>query len=56
MPLKEGAKVSLLGQDSVDFVYGGSGSGSVDTSQALNLKKAMEASGFEVNETLWDFY
>ena len=56
LPLKEGAKVSLLGQDSVDFVYGGSGSGSVDTSQALNLKKAMEASGFEVNETLWDFY
>lgn len=46
----------MLGQDSVDFVYGGSGSGSVDTSQALNLKKAMEASGFEVNETLWDFY
>ena len=56
LPLKEGAKVSLLGQDSVDFVYGGSGSGSVDTSLALNLKKAMEASGFEVNETLWDFY
>ena len=38
LPLKEGAKVSLLGQDSVDFVYGGSGSGSVDTSLALNLK------------------
>ena len=56
LPLKEGAKVSLLGQDSVDFVYGGSGSGSVDTSLALNLKEAMEASGFEVNETLWDFY
>ena len=56
LPLKEGAKVSLLGQDSVDFVYGGSGSGSVDTSLALNLKEAMEASGFDVNETLWDFY
>ena len=47
LPLKEGAKVSLLGEDSVDFVYGGAGSGSVDTSLALNLKKAMEKSGFE---------
>ena len=56
LPLSEGAKISLLGQDSVDFVYGGSGSGSVDVSMALNLKEAMEASGFEVNETLWDFY
>ena len=56
LPLKEGAKVSLLGEDSVDFVYGGAGSGSVDTSLALNLKKAMEKSGFEVNETLWNFY
>ncbi|MEE0106222.1 MAG: glycoside hydrolase family 3 N-terminal domain-containing protein [Lachnospiraceae bacterium] len=56
LPLKEGAKVSLFGEDSVDFVYGGSGSGSVDTSLALNLKQAMEASGFEVNDTLWDFY
>ena len=56
LPLSEGAKISLLGQDTVDFVYGGSGSGSVDVSMALNLKEAMEASGFEVNETLWDFY
>ena len=48
--------VALLGQDSVDFVYGGSGSGSVDTSSAPTLKDAMEASGFNVNETLWNFY
>lgn len=49
-------KVALYGQDSVDFVYGGSGSGAVDTSTALNLKQAFEASGFTVNETLWNFY
>ena len=49
-------KVSLIGQGSVDFVYGGSGSGSVDASSAPTLKSAMEASGFTVNETLWDFY
>ena len=56
LPLSEKAKISLLGQDSVDFVYGGSGSGSVDTSKAPTLKEAMEAAGFSVNGTLWDFY
>ena len=56
LPLASKAKVSLFGQDSVDFVYGGAGSGSVDTSRALNLKEAMEGAGFEVNQTLWDFY
>ncbi len=49
-------KLALLGQDSVDFVYGGAGSGSVDASLAPTMKEAMEASGFTVNQTLWDFY
>ena len=56
LPLASGAKVSVFGQDSVDFVYGGAGSGSVDTSKAANLKQALEKSGFQVNQTLWDFY
>ncbi len=56
LPLASGAKVSLFGQDSVDFVYGGAGSGSVDTTLAPNLKEALEESGFSVNGTLWDFY
>lgn len=56
LPLKSGAKISLFGEDSVDFVYGGAGSGSVDTTLAPTLKEALEAAGFTVNETLWDFY
>lgn len=56
LPLDGDESVALLGQDSVDFVYGGSGSGSVDSSTAPTLKDAMEASGFTVNQTLWDFY
>lgn len=44
LPLKsEERKVALFGQDSVDFVYGGSGSGSVDTSLAPNTKKHLKA-------------
>lgn len=49
-------KVALFGQNSVDFVYGGGGSGSVDTSKAPNMKDAFEKAGFTVNQTLWDFY
>lgn len=49
-------KVALLGQNSVDFVYGGSGSGAVNTSSALNLKQSFEEAGFVVNEKVWDFY
>lgn len=56
LPLSSGAKISIFGQDSVDFVYGGSGSGSVDTSTAPTLRDAMEKAGFSVNEMLWDFY
>ena len=57
LPLRDKErKVALLGQDSVDFVYGGAGSGSVDTSAAPSMKTAFEAAGFTVNQTLWDFY
>ena len=50
------AKVSLFGVGSRDFIYGGTGSGSVDTSIAPTLKSALEASGYEINETLVNFY
>lgn len=56
LPLEEGAKVSTFSTSSVDIIYGGSGSGNVDTDSASTLKVALEKSGFQVNETLWDFY
>lgn len=56
LPLKEGAAVSLFSNSSVNLVYGGTGSGNIDADAADTLKDAMEDSGFQVNETLWDFY
>jgi beta-glucosidase len=56
LPLSEGAKVSLFSRSSVDIVYGGAGSGTIDTSLAPTLKSALEAVGMDVNDTLWDFY
>ena len=56
LPLAQGIKVSTLSVNSVDLTYGGTGSGNVDASKALNLKQALEKSGFEVNATLFDWY
>ncbi len=57
LPLKTTEKtVALFGQNSVDFVYGGAGSGSVETKALPTLKDSMEKAGFTVNSTLWDFY
>lgn len=56
LPLSSGAKVSLFSHSSVDMIYCGTGSGSVNTSTAPNLRKAFESAGMEVNGTLWSFY
>ena len=56
LPLAKGTSVTLLGESAADLVYGGAGAGSVDTSTAPNLRRAMEAAGFTVNPVLWDFY
>ncbi len=56
LPLKTEKKLAIFGQNSVDFVYGGSGSGAVDVSTAPTLKTALEKEGFIVDQNLWDFY
>ena len=56
LPLTNGANVSLFSTSSVSFIYGGTGSANVDSSKADNLKTAMEKSGLNVNQALWDFY
>lgn len=56
LPLAEGSQISCFGQTSVDIVYGGTGSGAVDTSSVVSLKEALEEAGFQVNPSLWEFY
>jgi len=58
LPLKEGnRKVSLFSIGSVDPVYGGTGSGKVDTSTAPTFKQAFERNNLmSVNPTVWDWY
>lgn len=56
LPLSADSKVSCFSTSSVNLVYGGTGSGTIDTSMADTLKDALKKVGLSVNETLWDFY
>ena len=56
LPIAGDSAVTLFGVSSADILYGGGGSGAVDTDAALNLKEALEESGFAVNDVVWDFY
>ena len=66
LPLKNGAKVSVFGKNSVNLVYGGSGSaapgakkeGEKDTkyNTRKTIFEALEAAGLQYNPTLKSFY
>lgn len=51
-----GNDISVFGKNSINLVYGGSGSGGGDTSTAKNLYDSLEDAGFNVNPTLKSFY
>lgn len=56
LPLAKGSKVSLVGVTAYDPVYGGTGSGTISVSDAVNYVASLEAAGLEVNSTLTELY
>lgn len=56
LPLSEGSKITLASINSAKFVYGGTGSGGMNTEGIDTLKEALEKDGFAVNPTIWAFY
>ncbi|SJM50631.1 glycoside hydrolase family 3 protein [Microbacterium sp. JB110] len=54
LPIDEGAAVTMLGAAAVNPVYGGAGSGSVDTSTAVTPQQGLENAGFTVNQPVID--
>ena len=56
LPLEKGSSVSLFSNTSVNMVYTGSGSGALNTSNAVDMKTALEKYEFKVNDVLWNFY
>ncbi len=47
-------KITVLGRDAADPVYGGSGSGSVDLSSVVDFKSGLISAGFDVNPGVYD--
>lgn len=56
LPLAANAKISVFGMNSVDMVYGGSGSAAKDSSDSVDLFKSLENAGISYNERLKTFY
>ena len=57
LPLSGGTnRVTLIGRDAVDSVFGGSGSGSVDISTVIDFRTALEKAGFSINETVYALF
>ncbi|MFV0634267.1 glycoside hydrolase family 3 C-terminal domain-containing protein [Demequina sp.] len=54
LPLASGSAVTMLGRAAADPVYGGSGSGSVDTNSAVDPRTGLENAGFSINEGVYD--
>lgn len=56
LPLTQGVPVNLFGYGSRDTVYGGSGSGSGDSTNNVTMAQGLQNAGFTVNQELVDFY
>ena len=56
LPIDEGSKISVFGKNSVDLVYGNSGSSAGNLEDAKTIYAALRDDGFEVNPTLENFY
>lgn len=58
LPLAKTSKFTCFSHSSVDPVYGGTGSGGVDTSKAVTLRTGLQEafSSDCVNATMWRFY
>ena len=56
LPLSKTSKVSVYGMNSVNMVYGGSGSAAKDSSDSIDLYKSLENAGISYNKDLKSFY
>ncbi|MET2011083.1 glycoside hydrolase family 3 C-terminal domain-containing protein [Microbacterium chocolatum] len=53
LPLAAGSAVTMMGRAAADPVFGGSGSGSVDTNSAVNARQGLENAGLRVNDAVY---
>ena len=56
LPLEKNTKLNVFGWSSTEPVYGGGGSGSSDSSQAVSLLDGLHEAGFKTNSEIEKFY
>lgn len=56
LPVAEGSNLNVFGWASTNPIYGGTGSGSADSSSAIDILKSLDDAGFKVNQDLIDMY
>ena len=56
LPLEKNAKISVFGMNSVNLVYGGSGSAAKDGSNGIDLYQSLDNAGIAYNPELKSFY
>ena len=52
----KGQKVALYGESTVDFVAGGTGSGTVNKAYCVNMVEALTDAGFTLDKSITDYY
>lgn len=56
LPLTDTKNLNVFGWASIDPIFGGTGSGSSDTSSAIGVLQSLESAGFSLNSSLTDMY
>lgn len=56
LPLKNASKLTLFSRNSVDLIYGGTGSNAINLNKKLSLKGSLEESGFIINPVIYEHY
>ena len=56
LPLTDTKNLNVFGWASIDPIFGGTGSGSSDTSGAIGVLQSLESAGFSLNSSLTDMY
>jgi len=62
LPFSKSGSITILGAgapngaNNTGFLFGGSGSGAIDTSKVPSLKDVFESAGYQVNPTAWAYY
>ena len=56
LPMDKGLGVTVFGRGAVDTIYGGTGSGQVDTTKAATMTSALTDAGLNVNTAMMDWY